>query len=448
VGLTDSAVLVLVLVLAVAATLLMRWRSGPTGMVPYIAAYFVFFGFGPAINYLRSAEIYSGIAVPRMGQAAAGLLVALLGMLAVLLLPVRRSSPGRSRLDGAARRYPLVTALLWAAALYAVAILATRGFSLLAGTKLDRIAAAGPGHYGYLLGEILVCSLYFVAVRTQAGRIAYWANIACYVCYCLATAERDFIFVLFSLALHVQVFRARPWSARLALMGVGGVVVATYLSGARTGAGAGVTEAFNQGSTMFVDTFVMEFVPHATPFQHGGTYLDALAGLVPVGSAAHHQTLMAWLVATHAPGSTSGYGFSLTAEAYLNFGMVGIFAVFAILTATHRHLVNRLDRHHFYPYASMLFCASWMYAFRGESATFLRTLAYGAALFVIVHLTSLSSSTTSTRSVCGRCERVATGCPSKGATGMEGCHVDRRDRPVEKRPQRDQAAVPPVPGRG
>jgi hypothetical protein len=175
------------------------------------------------------------------------------------------------------------------------------------------------------------------------------------------------------------------------VVGFGGVLAATYLASARTGTGADFTQVFNQGSTMFVDTFVMELVPSAMPFQHGETYVRAFAGIVPFSTAANQQMLMDWLVATHAPGSESGYGFSLAAEAYLNFGLVGILVVFAVLTVSHRYLLDRLDHNHFFPYASILFSVSWMYAFRGESATLLRTLAYGAALFVVLRLTSVRS---------------------------------------------------------
>jgi hypothetical protein len=373
---------------AAAVTAALFVRRAPHDALPYLCAYFVFFGFGPVLNVLLGNTVYFGTRLDRVGFASVGLVLALLGMLVVWLVAPVHAAVGADR-GGPRRRYPLVAPILFALAAYALWVLQQHGTALLAGDKLDRTALAGPWHYQFLLAEMIACSLYAIAVRTSPGRIAFWTNMVCYAVYCLATAERDFLFVLFVLLLHSRVSGRR--GPAVAALAAGGtlVVAAAYLAQLRGGATLGPSAILNQGTILFVDTYVMDMVPRAVPYQYGETYLSAVLSLLPQNLGSDPYTLSDWLVATYAPGVSTGYGFSLTAEAYLNFGLLGIPVVFAALTAVQRFLVNRLDRGPFYPYASVLFTVCWMYGFRGESVVMLRTLVYGAILYAAVHLTSL-----------------------------------------------------------
>jgi hypothetical protein len=242
--------------------------------------------------------------------------------------------------------------------------------------------------------------MYFLAWRTRAGRTAYIANLIIYVAYCLITTERDFIFVLFSLALHRQLFHTVR-ILRAAALGGGLLLFATLLFAIRSGGTVGTTEILNQGSLLFVDTFIMELAPLGVPFLYGASYLGALGGLVP-GLGGMSQSLSGWLVDTYAPGSGSGYGFSLTGEAYLNFGMAGIPIMFALFTALHRLLVNRVDRSQLWGYMSILYTTAWMYAFRGESLAFLKTVVVGLILYLAVQTAWSKSSKKEGSSAPGR----------------------------------------------
>lgn len=374
---------------AVAVPIVLLLRSGRRDILPYLAAYFVYFGLGPVANYALGNGIYAGVVQSKIGQATGGMLLALIGVLAVgLLVPVRRTAMDRSRLDNPARRYHFPPFLFLGLASYSLVIILIHGPAAFAGDKLDRIAQAGPWHYKYLLLQILACALYFTAMSTRFGQVTYWLNFACYLGYCLVTDERDFIFVVFSLLLHTQLFRRRSMSLRLGLAGAASIIGATSLAILRSpGDGGGVSRMLDEGSTIFPDTFVMMAVPQFTPFAYGETYLRSLISLVP-GFPTY--SLADWLVQVYNPGSDSGYGFSLTAEAYMNFGLVGIPVLFMALTVLQRFLVNRVDHGHFYAYASILFTMTWMYNFRGESMATLKTLLYGAILFGVVRLLSTS----------------------------------------------------------
>ncbi|MGB2569150.1 O-antigen polysaccharide polymerase Wzy [Micromonospora citrea] len=373
---------------AVPAVLLLR--SGRRDTLPYLAAFFAYFGLGPVVNFALGNRIYSGAAQSKIGLAALGVLLALIGMLIVgFLLPARRTVLDRSRLNDTGRRYHLPPFLFLALAGYALVVIISRGTAGFSGSKLERIQQSGPWHYDFLLAQILCCALYFTATMTRFGKVTYWINFACYVTYCLLTEERDFIFVAFSILLHVHLFRHRPMSVRLLAAGSAGAIGAVVLAGLRGNPlaveGDLISRLLNEGSTLFPDTFVMAAVPDVTPFAYGETYMRSLASLVP-GAPSH--SLGVWLVEEYNAGSASGYGFSLVAEAYLNFGFVGIPVLFALLTVVQRRLISVVDRGHCYAYASVLFTVTWMYNFRGESLAFLKTALYGAILFAVVWLFS------------------------------------------------------------
>lgn len=362
--------------------------GGGRDVLAYIVAYFFLFGFGPVVSYLLGGTIYFGTNTALIDRAALGLLLAFAGVLAGgLLVRQRRDLTGVGGAAGAAYRFPLLPVVLVALTLYATTILVLGGTGFLAGTKIDRIGVAGPGHYDYLLFEMFACALYFMADGSGAGRFTYRLNLVVYIAYCLSTGERDFVFVLFSIILHRELARGGSF-ARPAAYGVVLLLGATLIFSLRGGGPTGTTQVLNQGSVLFVDTWVMTHVPAVDPFTHGATYWHAVVNLVP----GHAQPPLAqWLVDRYAPGSASGYGFSLTGEAYLNYGLWGIPVLFAGLTVVHRLLINRLDRAPVYAYASVLFTVAWMYGFRGESASLLKTCVYGLVFYGVLRLVSVRS---------------------------------------------------------
>jgi hypothetical protein len=361
--------------------------GGSRDVLAYLAAYFFLFGFGPVLSHLLGAKIYFGTNTLLIGRAALGLLLAFGGVLAGgLLVRQRADLGGAGGLRGAAtHRFPLLPVVLVALSLYATTVLVLGGTGFLAGTKIDRIGVAGPGHYDYLLFEMFACALYFMADGSHAGRFTYRLNLVVYVAYCLSTGERDFVFVLFSIVLHRELARGGSFAKPVGY-GVALLLGATLIFSLRGGGPTDTTQVLNQGSVLFVDTWVMTHVPAVDPFTHGATYWQAVLNLVP----GHAQPPLAqWLVDRYAPGSASGYGFSLTGEAYLNYGLWGIPVLFAGLAVAHRMLINRMDRAPVYAYCSVLFTVAWMYGFRGESAGLLKTCVYGLVFYGVLRLVSV-----------------------------------------------------------
>lgn len=381
-----------------ASVIVLFLRCGARDILPYMAAYFAFFGLGPAINFARDEEIYFRIDLDGIGKASVGLALALAAMAVTGLLIPPRTEPlapatsrtgDRTSVETTPRLLPFVPATLFGLAAYAIAIIALRGPQMLQLDKIARIDVAGSLHYRYLLVEFFACSLYFVARHRRLDRIAYWTNLACYTAYCLMTRERDFIFILFALLLYLLVLQGRGNIVALAVAASAFILVATYLAGRRSGREFGVTSALNEGSVLIVDTLVMGLVPSTYQFLMGQSYLDALLSLPPGFLIGDRGSLGQWLIDTVAPSSPSGYGFSMTAEAYINFGMPAVPVVFGAVTALQRYLLARAPRGPFPTYLSMLFTITWMYNFRGESRAFLVSIAGGVLFYGAVTLFAL-----------------------------------------------------------
>ena len=92
------------------------------------------------------------------------------------------------------------------------------------------------------------------------------------------------------------------------------------------------------GRTSQIITFTMELVPDVRPFANGQSYLNSLGSIIPNLFWDNHptaeQNLSQWFVDTRFPDfakTGGGFGFSMIAEAYLNFGWIGTPIVLAIL---------------------------------------------------------------------------------------------------------------------
>jgi oligosaccharide repeat unit polymerase len=93
------------------------------------------------------------------------------------------------------------------------------------------------------------------------------------------------------------------------------------------------------GSSMSTVAYTLELVPTARPFDGGVSYVYALlTGFPNVAWSVHpttaHGTLSAWLVYTvmpYAAANGSGLGYSFIAEAYENFGWIGVPLVLLVI---------------------------------------------------------------------------------------------------------------------
>ena len=380
------------LVVSLGAVAVMRLTLGGRSPLFYVAIFFLYFAFGPVVNFLVGNDVYFGTVTDRIPQASVGFCLAILAMTAASFVFRQRRQFDLADLRLRERDYFVLPAALLCLIAYFVVFLATKGPLVLGAPKDVKLLATNPAlHYNVLLAELIVLASYFVIRHDTRTRRIYWANFGLYVVYCLLMSERDFMFVIASIFMHRIVIDRISLRPRHVL-GAGALLyAATYMFQLRTGGGVQLASVLNQGSLLFVDTTVIDLAPAYVPHFGGVTYWNAFLNLLPSRLAGTDLNLTAWLVDMYAPGSTSTYGFSLTAEAYLNFGMLGIPAVFFVLSGVQRVLLNRIDRHPFFTFMSVFYTAMWMYALRNDAFTLVKASAYAAVFFLLVHAVSSPS---------------------------------------------------------
>ncbi len=358
------------------------------GILSYLAAFFALFAYGPVVNYLLGNTIYFGIRLQHIDEACVGFTLALAGLAAADLLKKQRTEFHIVRNPVSTRFYELYPPLLAMIFAYSLVMIVRLLPSSLSGDKISQIALAGSGHSTYLLVELCVISTFFLTRRSPLLRKLWILNLISYVVYCLATSERDFLFALFSVLLHRQLLSHRPGTSRVVVLaGLASIIAAATLFASRAGEALDISGVLNQGSLLFVDTYVIEWVPTSADHALGETYLQTITSLPPAWlNQSDTVSLSSWLVNNYAHGSNGGYGFSLSAEAYLNFGTIGIFPVFLVLGLALQAAVNQFGQGEWRSFLSVYFTAATLYSFRGDSSQLVKTLIYGAIFFGIIHI--------------------------------------------------------------
>lgn len=358
---------------------------GTLNLLFYLGAFFVFFSFGPVVNVILQNDVYKGTVLSEVGPASFGFFLAVLGIFVADLLLPQRSSFNRIRWDQGQRTYPLVAPVLSVLTVYGILAVSLVGPTVLAMDKHARIEAFGAAHRAYLFLEFCAVGLYFIARQSPWSRRLYIANVTIYIVYCFASSERDFVFVLFALLIVVRVVDGKR-RALISLISCGLLLTsALVIVSLRSLVQVSFQSALNQGSVLFVDTFVRSIVPELNSYKYGATYVEALRDLLPgFAYSSTDSGLGLWLKDRYAAGSESGYGFSMTAEAYLNFGDWGIPVVFFVLALLYRWVTNRLDGRPAFGYYLIVLGATIMYAVRGDSAQLLQSLVYAILFYLCV----------------------------------------------------------------
>jgi hypothetical protein len=394
-------------VLALCLTVLMFRRGIRSPSLAYVAAFFAYFALGPVLAYLLGLPIYMGTVTEYIPRAVTLYVAVLATWLVVDFLMPEKSpaQPGQSAWPD--RDYFAMRWLLWLFGAYGL-VQAIRHVSTIGQGKLVAIAAAGPLHYRYLLLQLCLSSLFVICLKDRRNKRAMIFNAGSYLLYCLVFSERDFIFMAFALVIHAPILGYARVGRWLPISAAGFAVIGSLLFTLRQSVGFGVGQILNQGSLLFVDTYVQDFV------QFRGTGgLHTYSAALGLSDSAINGTLAQWL-ADNVSGGRSGYGFSLTAEAYLNGGLLAVVLVFAALGIVQRFLVNRVSKGSLAAYFSPLSTTLLLYGFRGELANIVHGLAYGLIVFLVVRGGSI--------------QRRSAGAEHQDGSGLRQRPVDMRDR--------------------
>jgi oligosaccharide repeat unit polymerase len=153
------------------------------------------------------------------------------------------------------------------------------------------------------------------------------------------------------------------------------------------------------GNSMSTVAYTLELVPTTRPFDGGVSYLYALlAGIPNIAWSVHptmvHGTLSGWLVHTVMPQAAAlggGLGYSYIAEAYENFGWIGVPCVLLVFGWTAGMLSETIRRRSdpaILAMAATLLLSAILYA-RAESADLVRSACwYSIVPYLLIRLLS------------------------------------------------------------
>lgn len=381
-------------------------RRGISEPLVIIATYYFFFAFGPVINYLLGWDIYFGTIISKIPEATMIFSLGMIGFFVAAFLIKSKSARLYQRDAGEGKQS---TDFKWSRVSYPalhpfICVMIIFGFYQITNimlhgrseSKLATIQQLGDLHYAYLLLQYFILPFYFFFQRTKSSRILFLTNILIYLCYCLIAQERDFIFIIISMIFHANyrdsqfkqtTFNLIKRNWRFATFCVILLVTAFVLSIERSsglGYDSGAAGLLNQGSLLFVNTQILDFVDSGLPLQNGMTYVYSILNLLPRWAYSTDFRLIYWFKDLYAPTSESGYGFALDAEAYLNFGYIGVPIVIFILAGFQKYLFNRIKSHPFYLYFSIFYMATLMYSLRNDSLALLKSGLYACIFFFCI----------------------------------------------------------------
>ncbi|WP_439902415.1 O-antigen polysaccharide polymerase Wzy [Microbacterium azadirachtae] len=359
--------------IALAAVLWLAVRRHSVSPLLFPTLYFIYFSGGPAMVYYSGGEIYVGTVTEYIPAVLRGFAIALAGWAAAdfLFTILRLNQTETSALARSQRALPQWRSWTFNLALVALAAYgAIVGVRVMIGTGLIfnkdvAISVAGSFHYTYMLWASLVLCWTLSGWRSGRGvRALILIAWVVFLFYCLVTGERDFILIAYVLSVHLFLWRGRRRTAfLLALGGILAIFLGSAIFAGRSGKAFTLESVLNQGSTLFVDTFVYRLVDSGESHPVD-TWISALVHQYPTVYGPLSQWFSAEFLGTQSRGGA--YGFSMTAEGYLNGGYVGIFVLYFILGFVQLWAFNRAWRSASWLALSVSIMYLSIYSIRGE----------------------------------------------------------------------------------
>ncbi len=388
--------LIPILALSITILTIMYFRYGFRDPLFLIVFFYFYFTFGPVFNILLGNEVYFGIVKNKIHQSTFIFLISMFTVLVVSFVVKPKLYIASKVIKNIVTFYPTLRIGLFLLILYTSYHLLIHAPYIMSMSKNARIEHVGPKlHYNYLLIQLYITSsIFLLKKKDRNGKKLFTANFVLYVIYCLLYFERDFIFPLISIIIHSNLGKSETRSLNrgifiiLSLFLLTSVSTFIFVLRMKTYSPLLFSTLLNQGSLLFINTQIMSWIDSGQPFMYGYTYLNTVLNLLPSWIYHTDFNVLNWFKDTYAPGGESGYGFALDAEAYLNFGYLGIVFVFFIIALVQRLTFNMIGRHSFFLYFSVFYTAFLMYCLRGDSLAYLKGNLYAILFFFLNHLLS------------------------------------------------------------
>ncbi len=229
-------------------------------------------------------------------------------------------------------------------------------------------------HRNYTLFMFIIIPIiyYLKTIYNEKSNLILY-NILFYFTYMILTQERDFVLVVVSMILvhHYHINKIKLKMIFSLFLGV--ITLFSSLFALRVVNAGGEIESsaienlLNQGSNITIVSNIIEYVD-TYGHTYGYTYYQSLINLTPSFIYRLGIPLTDWFVITFFPTSSSGYGFGLDAEAYLNGGYIMCLVFFIFITYAINNLFVAMKNGSLI--LGSLFCfifPLFLYSIRGDS---------------------------------------------------------------------------------
>lgn len=346
---------------------------------------------GPALNYLYGIPIYFGIVESNIADAC---LIILVGIVSFTLPHIifknrKLSLVFYNERHGWISLYPIFLISIMYGLIKLLIMLPYRisGFS-----KIELINLALPSiHYIYLLIQLYLCSFYLNIIYNKKLKRLYYLNLIIYVFYCMILGERDFIFPIFSIFILKTILGKRRDVIKYSFLSILLLCLATaifFFRDSTQNTQGALGSILNQGSILFINSYVLKILDNGESFFYGYTYVNSIMNLLPSWLYKSSFNLQQWFHDLYAKNSTSGYGFSLDAEAYLNFGYYGVGVFFFLLSMYWKILLSKFNYSDFFRYMTFFSIGFTMYSLRNDSLALFKGSLYAALVYLFANTTS------------------------------------------------------------
>lgn len=359
--------------------------------IVYILMFYFFFGFGPVINYLYGYNIYFGIVEQNIKDATLIMLVGLIsfGLPHILFKSKQLSIENHSETHNWRSLYPIYICSIGYGL---VRLLIMLPYRLGGASKVELINIALPSvHYIYLLLQLYFCAFYINIRKIKRLRRIFFTNLIVYIAYCLVISERDFIFTIFSFFIIKIILGNRKdffiYSISSIVL-IGFATAIFFLRDSSQETNGIIESVLNQGSILFINTYVLKVIEEGHEFFYGWTYINSIINLAPSWLYSTEFNLQRWFHELYAKNSTSGYGFALDAEAYLNYGYVGVAIFFSSFSLYWRLLIIKFNNSDFFRYLMFFSIGFSMYSLRNDSLSLFKGTFYAIIIYLFVNTTS------------------------------------------------------------
>jgi hypothetical protein len=358
---------------------------GTRDLILPICMFYFYFAFGPVLAHLLGMKIYFGTSKEFIPDAS---LIFLTGISTLIILSLLIPPPKAVSLPKGEFNLNFLGPVYFAAICYAAATIFQVSLSGNLASKIDKISLVNPlFHYPYLMIEIYLLSFFFLI--TPALKKWYYANFILFLAYNLIIGERDFIFPIASILTHKILLEAKGKSSYLKLAGLVGILMAAgtgifYFRDTTQNSNGIIEGMLNQGSLLFVNTFCLKLLQGGSLYFLGYTYWNSMLNLFPGWIYKTNFNTLDWFKSKYAAASTSGYGFALDAEGFLNFSYPGVIFTFVIIFFLQRKIARHMSTSPFYLYFSVFFTSFTMYSLRNDSLAFMKGTLYAALFYFLI----------------------------------------------------------------